>query len=183
MVEFDARAHREDTVERLGGIGVEKRSHHLHLGASRREGLSRSFYAATDGRLRRLAVAYVQQQSDPAAAEPETEMLLVGDAFWGQTAIVSEVGPREHRQHQRDVAHRAGHGAGGPHRTGRQVRNTALRRLQRCASAVLKAVFQGFRVMPCAVLTPAPNMPKSGIVVLPNSSAPASLSRAAGGES
>src|ERR1700753_3287078 len=43
--------------------------------------------------------------------------------------------------------------------------------------------FQGLRVVPCRVETPEVSMPKSGIVVLPTSTAPASLSRAATGAS
>src|SRR5690606_15493081 len=63
------------------------------------------------------------------------------------------------------------------------------RRAARAAAApldeplVLKAGFQGLRVTPNAVLTPAPNVPWSGMVVLANSTAPASRRRAAGGPS
>src|SRR5476649_124079 len=48
---------------------------------------------------------------------------------------------------------------------------------------VLNDRFHGLRVTPWAVLTPAANMPKSGIVVLAKMMAPASLRLVAGGES
>ena len=49
--------------------------------------------------------------------------------------------------------------------------------------AGLRARFHGLRVMPCRLETPEASMPKSGIVVLPSSTQPASRRRAAGGAS
>src|ERR1700730_10079863 len=49
--------------------------------------------------------------------------------------------------------------------------------------AVLRDKFHGLRVMPCRLETPDASMPKSGIVVLPSRTQPASRSRAAGGAS
>ena len=44
-------------------------------------------------------------------------------------------------------------------------------------------MFQGLRVVPCKLDMPDDSMPKSGIVVLPMSTQPASRTRAAGGAS
>ena len=48
---------------------------------------------------------------------------------------------------------------------------------------VFHSGFQGLRVVPCLVDTPEVSIPKSGIVVLATSTAPASFSRAAAGAS
>ena len=48
---------------------------------------------------------------------------------------------------------------------------------------MLRAVFQGLRVMPWMLDRPDESMPKSGIVVLPRITQPASRTRAAGGAS
>src|SRR5690606_39717715 len=49
--------------------------------------------------------------------------------------------------------------------------------------AGLRFVFQGLRVTPCRLETPEASMPKSGMVVLPRKTQPASRSRATGGAS
>src|ERR1700675_4411313 len=49
--------------------------------------------------------------------------------------------------------------------------------------AVLRKGCHGLRVMPCRLETPDASMPKSGIVVLPRRTQPASRSRAVGGAS
>src|SRR5215204_1512486 len=49
--------------------------------------------------------------------------------------------------------------------------------------AELRARFHGLRVMPCRLERPEASMPKSGIVVLPRRTQPASRSRAVGGAS
>src|SRR5262245_50216832 len=49
--------------------------------------------------------------------------------------------------------------------------------------AEFRATFQGLRVIPCRLETPDASMPKSGIVVLPSSTQPASRTRAVGGAS
>src|SRR5215831_18622273 len=46
-----------------------------------------------------------------------------------------------------------------------------------------RARFQGLRVVPCRLESPDDSMPKSGIVVLPNKTQPASRTRAVGGAS
>src|SRR5258708_36953669 len=48
---------------------------------------------------------------------------------------------------------------------------------------VLRVVFHGLRVMPCMLDSPEDSIPKSGIVVLPRITQPASRTRAAGGAS
>jgi hypothetical protein len=48
---------------------------------------------------------------------------------------------------------------------------------------VLRAVFQGLRVMPWMLESPEDSMPKSGMVVLPRITQPPSRTRAAGGAS
>jgi len=47
----------------------------------------------------------------------------------------------------------------------------------------VRARFQGFRAVPCWLLMPDARQPRSGIVVLPSRTAPASSNRAAGGAS
>ncbi|MGX1105414.1 hypothetical protein AB7M47_003797 [Bradyrhizobium elkanii] len=133
---FEIAAHLEEQVDRRIGVVGERRGERLDDRAGAREQLAGRFDRAANRRLRLHAEAHVGEDADLQSLHVALQMLVIAHAIGGQAPGVALVLPRQHGQEARDIVHAAAHRACHAHGVGRQMRHTAMGRLQSGQSAM-----------------------------------------------